>query len=61
MTWPSIFISWISTLSDAGLRAEMSRSGVVPLLLIVMNPPPLLAVAGVARVQGVAISSDPSL
>ena len=33
MMLPSIFISWISTLSAAGLLTAISRSGVVPLLV----------------------------
>ena len=61
MTLPSIFISWISALSDAGLRTAIRRSGVVPLLVIVRKPPPALAVGGVARVHGWRISREPSL
>ena len=61
MTLPSIFISWISTLSEAVLRAAIRRSGVVPLLVIVTKPPPALAVGAVARVHGWPISSEPSL
>ena len=61
MTLPSIFISWTSTFSETGLRAAISRSGVVPLLVMVRKPPPVLAVGAVARVHGCSISSAPIL
>ena len=34
MTLPSIFISWISALSAAGLSTAIRRSGVVPVLVM---------------------------
>ena len=61
MMLPSIFISWTCTVPAAGLLADTSRSGVVPVLVTVRKPPPAGAVGGVARAQGWPISSAPSL
>src|SRR5436190_7151390 len=61
ITPPSIDISWISNLLAAGVEPPIRRSGSLPLLMSVMNPPATSEPFGVARDQGCLISIEPAL
>jgi hypothetical protein len=61
MTPLATAISCTSKRPASGKLPPMSRSGAEPVLVIVMKPPATFAPAGVARVQGASIISEPAL